>query len=1177
MKSTWPAVACLALAALIACVYAWLQFSEPDAPRGYAAGGNAAGGDAANESEAAAPRPSAAEPARAAPEVAVEAPTSLPSLADSERAETPRKKLTEEATALVRGRVTRPAGTPADEALEVLVFTRDARAQRLALDTPDHLLESLEGLAARAPVGADGRFEVDAPATGDAWLALRGRYLFLNSALRLGADRSSQELRLEPTVGAWVVGRITLDAGLDAAQVEAEKCELKLQFNALRAVGVSRATTGAQLREYATRPNAALEFEFRGVDTQSDYDLRALPERLAAYKSSRFPLKPGERKLVEAPLGVGGSVRGKIVDEAGRGVAGAELVARVDPEMFGQGGFRVREVKSDENGVFDLAHVPAGDVIVRTSADGYIEATRTFQVASGAAIDGVAIELRRGASIAGRVTWSDGRPAESVEVLVSFDPAALGGMGAFNAMQGAEGDATTDAEGRFEVTGLGKGPFIVRAFAAENGSKIERRDPKAWVARAEHVQPDQRALELVLRAPLSISGRVADKRGDAVAKFRVSAREQTGGPIPGLGGETRNASVDDAEGRFTVEGLTPGTWFVEALAEGYPRSAPVEVLIRADATPEPLQIVLARGGAVSGVVHDPSGQPLAGAEVALKLSMSEVMSNLRANEDGDGADLTFSARSDAQGRFRLSGLEPGQRLIVARRNDWAESEPLAVAIEADEEVDDVVLAVRRGGRILGTVYDASGKPAAGSTLQAQFSSDPLLQLFSQSDARGEFVFAALPPGDWNVIHLPGQSPGAGEDPGADLMSMLSDMKMASALVVDGEDSTVVLGAPPKDPVVIFGVIRHGGQPVAGALVSLIADGAASGGGGMESMKFMQTDGSGRYRTQLRQPGRYVFNVQKLGEGGEQQTVSRALDVPQTSEHEFNIELPGGAIRGRVLDLDGAPAARARITLSIDGPVANATLLGEHYSEITTDSEGRYSLDWLSAGVYTVAAGGAPFGGMFGAGTATSGRQVRDGIAVRDGEVVDGVDFKLRKPGRISGVVRTADGAPAKEASIFLRDERGRPLERFSMIVTDSAGKFVYEGLEPGAYTVTARTSGEVSADSDPVRVRDGEVGDVSLSLSPGTMLLVSLSDKDGELVDCSVEVLDEQGRQVNGMMSLAAVMDAFRKGLFSSKEQRVGPLPPGRYRVLVKTRTGETANKPVTLTGQPERKLNVRL
>jgi hypothetical protein len=1174
MKSTWPAVACLALAALIACVYAWLQFSEPDASRGRTPGDTGA----ALESEAAAPSVATDEsaPTTQAPAV-VEAPASLPSLAESGRVETPRKTLTDEATTTVRGRVVRAPNTPANEVLEVLVFTRDARAQRLALDTAEHELEKLEGLAARAPVGADGRFEIDAPASGDAWLALRGRYSFLASALKLGAERSSQDVRLEPSLGAWVVGRIRLDAGLDPAQLELDKCELKLQFNALRSTGMARAISAGQLREYSTHPNSALEFEFRGVDVQSEYDLRALPERLAAYKSARFALKAGERTVLEAQLSAGGHLRGKVLDEGGNGVAGAELVARIDPEMFGQGGFRVRTVKSGADGAFDLAHLPAGDVVVRTGADGYIEATKTFQVSSGAALEGVAIELKRGASIAGRVTWSDGRPASGVEVLVSFDPAALGGMGAFNAMQGAEGDGRTDAEGRFEVTGLGKGPFIVRAFAAPDGAEIERRDPKAWVARAEHVEPDSRALELVLRAPLSLTGRVTDKRGEAVAKFKVAAREQTGGPIPGLGGEQRRESVENAEGRFSVAGLTPGTWFVEVQAEGYPRSAPAEVRIVADEPPAPLEIVLARGGAVSGVVHDPSGAPIANAEVTLKLSMSEMLSNMRANEDGDGAENSLTARSDPQGRFRLSGLEPGQRQIVARRNDLAESEAVSVAIQADEEVVDIVLALRRGGRIVGTVYNSQGELAAGSTVQAQFTSDPMLQLFSQSDARGAFEFSALAPGNWNVIHLPVANAGAGsgDDAAADLMSMLGDMKMASAHVVDGEETTVVLGAPPKDPVELFGQIRHGGQPVAGAFVSLIADGAQ--GGGMESMKFMQSDPSGRYRTQLRQPGRYVLNVQKLGESGEQQTVSRPVDVPQTSEHEFNVDLPGGAIRGRVLDLDGAPAARARVTLSIDGPVANATPFGTHYSEITTDADGRYSLDWLAAGVYTVAVGGAPFGGMFGAGSATSGRQIRDGIAVRDGEAVEGVDFKLRKPGRISGVVRTADGAPAKDASIFLRDERGRPLERFSMIVTDSAGKFVYEGLEPGAYTVTARTSGEVSADSAPVRVRDGEVGDVSLALSPGTMLLVSLSDSEGALVDCSVEVLDEQGRQVNGMMSLTAVMEAFQKGLFSSKEQRIGPLPPGRYRVLVKGSNGETANKPVTLTGQPERKLNIRL
>jgi hypothetical protein len=60
-------------------------------------------------------------------------------------------------------------------------------------------------------------------------------------------------------------------------------------------------------------------------------------------------------------------------------------------------------------------------------------------------------------------------------------------------------------------------------------------------------------------------------------------------------------------------------------------------------------------------------------------------------------------------------------------------------------------------------------------------------------------------------------------------------------------------------------------------------------------------------------------------------------------------------------------------------------------------------------------------------------------------------------------------------------------------------------------------------------------------------------------------------------MSLAEIMQAFTNGEFSSKEQKVGPLPPGKYKVTVTTNDGRKTTKPVTLTGQAERKLNVRM
>jgi hypothetical protein len=253
------------------------------------------------------------------------------------------------------------------------------------------------------------------------------------------------------------------------------------------------------------------------------------------------------------------------------------------------------------------------------------------------------------------------------------------------------------------------------------------------------------------------------------------------------------------------------------------------------------------------------------------------------------------------------------------------------------------------------------------------------------------------------------------------------------------------------------------------------------------------------------------------------------------------------------------------------------MFGEHYAEISTDGSGHYELIWLKPGTYSVAVGGAPWGGMFGGGGATSGRQVHSGVEVKAESRVEGVDFRLKKPGKVRGQVRSPEGQPVNEAAIFLRDSSGRMLERFSFIASDSSGRFAYDGLEPGEYTVSARTASEVTSQSATVRVREDDTSDVELVLAAGTVLLVSLTNDDGQPIDCSLKVIDEEGRQVNGTMSLSEVMKFMSSGSFSTKEQRVGPLAPGKYRVIASTSDGRSVNKPVTLTGQAERKLNIRL
>jgi hypothetical protein len=60
------------------------------------------------------------------------------------------------------------------------------------------------------------------------------------------------------------------------------------------------------------------------------------------------------------------------------------------------------------------------------------------------------------------------------------------------------------------------------------------------------------------------------------------------------------------------------------------------------------------------------------------------------------------------------------------------------------------------------------------------------------------------------------------------------------------------------------------------------------------------------------------------------------------------------------------------------------------------------------------------------------------------------------------------------------------------------------------------------------------------------------------------------------MLGLAEIMKMFSEGNFNPNQQRVGPLPPGKYTVRATIADGKSLTKPVTLSGQAERTLSIR-
>jgi len=397
--------------------------------------------------------------------------------------------------------------------------------------------------------------------------------------------------------------------------------------------------------------------------------------------------------------------------------------------------------------------------------------------------------------------------------------------------------------------------------------------------------------------------------------------------------------------------------------------------------------------------------------------------------------------------------------------------------------------------------------------------------------------------------------------------------MTVATINEGEETHVVLGAPPKDPVDVHGTVTHAGEPLGGTMVMFVAEGKDS----LKSMKTGKVAKDGTYAVRLDAAGHYSVNVQ-LGFGGmgQQSTFEFSDEIPEVKDHKLDLAMPTARISGVVRGPDGEPAAGARVSLHPETPVATGTMWGGQYHEGVTDADGKFDVQFLRAGTYALAVGGSAFGGLMGGDDAAFGREIRGGLRLSDGEWMRDADFRLKKPGTLNVAVVDSNGQPVPEASVFARDAGGRLVDALSMSTTDASGKAKYRGLGPGTYTIVARKDLLTSTDSGHVKLDEGGSGEVRVALQPGTIVIVTcIGGAEAKPIRASISVQDESGREVGAMISIGEAMKMFSENGFSTLERRIGPVPKGKYTVRATDPDGKTVTKQVNLSGQPERKLTI--
>lgn len=264
-------------------------------------------------------------------------------------------------------------------------------------------------------------------------------------------------------------------------------------------------------------------------------------------REAGVPLVGARVSFVEGP-GQAGSAGANAVPEFA--AAAMEAV-----EWLGGGS---RSARTGDDGRYRLAEVPAGEHRLRIS---HPSRARPAIVRVSLRPGDNVVDVDLDATVVrGTVRDPDGKPVAGAQVWVEAEgaggsmPQVVGAMRAFDLAGGSSSGARTDADGRYEVRGVGSGRIVIRAQA--NGFA-----PGASATIDAGTGTVHERVDVMLVAAGSIEVRAAQEGGTFVSAYATFMGGSEGGATPPVVQPVRN-------GRATLEGLRPGRWSVRVIGFG---------------------------------------------------------------------------------------------------------------------------------------------------------------------------------------------------------------------------------------------------------------------------------------------------------------------------------------------------------------------------------------------------------------------------------------------------------------------------------------------------------------------------------------------------------------------------------------------------------------------------------
>lgn len=685
------------------------------------------------------------------------------------------------------------------------------------------------------------------------------------------------------------------------------------------------------------------------------------------------------------------------------------------------------------------------------------------------------------------------------------------------------------ADGVARADGLAPGTWAISASAADH-------EPAALPAEQLDAGEAARLAITLVAGGRKLTGTVTDVTGGPVAGARIDAARSDGGR-PSRAFAT---TVTGADGTYELS-VAEGMLLVAARSADYAAQSRHVEVGPAGATAD---FALVPGGVIEGVVLDEkTRQPMARARV---LAMAD-----------RGGPQMFAgggrvATTNADGRFRLTGLSPGAYAMDAQTGKLRTRTSTVVGLGVAEQLTDVALLVGEAAVVRGKVVDEANAPVANATVQVR---GPGRGADATTDASGMFELAGLSPGKYAVWarseqHLP-----------AGMTSLeMTDRDVGGVIVQVRAGLTVKGHVEPRqicdvslEPADDAPDLRRGPAMFA-APTTTGTDGAFA----------LGPVAAGRGTLVARCPS------------GEQGSV--AIEVAPAIGEVIVKVTPGASIAGRVVDKDGKPVAGVTVTAAPQGGVERTMIVNGMVTsgvKALTNGGGTFELKGLAPGTYrtSVLDRGQPLRLRGKAPTVTLAAQERK----------TGVEIAVdRATGKIDGIVTGPDGKPLADAWVSvhqdlesmlrgMRESRdgdrpsggqrtimvqaideddGDGAGQFAPALTDASGKFTIGGLPHGTYHVLAEA-------------QQGKLRGRAANVTPDATVTIQA---------LGLSTLSGTVKGTNGPAALFSIeldgptrtQRSFTNGTFE-----LGRVDPGNYTLRVHSSEGNAAQQVVVAAGTP--------